>query len=395
MRTLFGLTKNKKKPKNKNASEKRRVRRRKEVQPIGVVDKKYRRLQKKNQSENAFVERMARIWGYDIGVDLGTTSVLIYVKGRGIVLHEPTYVARYVATKEVIAVGEEARAMNGRVPDDIEVIRPIRDGVIADYDTAEYLLRYLLTTVLRKSFLFKPRVLICVPSGASSVEKRAVLEASLQAGARKTVLVEEPLAAALGVELDQAESSVAMIVDIGGGTTDIAVICPTGVVVSQSLRVGGEQFDEALINYCRRRKQLIIGRHTAEEVKKQIGTVDRLASEREAMVSGRDLVTGLPKTIIMSSKDMQRAYAGTAQLIIEGVKTILEKTPPEMIADIVDHGIILTGGGSLMNGFDHVLTRSVGICSYLADGALYSVVLGTGRALQEMEKFKDNLEELQ
>lgn len=394
MRTLFGLTKTKKKAEPQKA--KRKVRRKRiQQQPIGVVDKKYRRLQRKNQSTFSLGEKLAQVWATDIGVDLGTTSILIYVKGRGIVLHEPSYVARYVSTREIIAVGQEARAMVGRVPDDIEVIRPIRDGVIADYDTAEYLLRYLLSTVIRKSSLFKPRILICVPSGASSVEKRAVLEASIQAGARKTVIMEEPLAAALGVELDQADSSVAMIVDIGGGTTDIAVICPSGVVVSQSLRVGGEQFDEALINYCRRKKQLIIGHHSAEEIKKHIGTVDRLATEREAMVSGRDLVTGLPKTIIMSSKDMQRAYAKTAQTIIEGVKTILEKTPPEMIADITDHGIILTGGGALMNGIDHVLTRSVGIAAYLADGALYSVALGTGRALQEMEKFKDSLEELQ
>lgn len=390
MLTLFGLTWNKKKPNRKRVLQKREDRRKQPVKPIAKLTERADK-----PKEPSFFERLALLWASDIGVDLGTSNILVYVKNRGIVLNEPSVVARYVRTNEIIAVGEAAKAMMGRTPDDIEVIRPLREGVIADYDTTEYMLRYFVQRVLSGSIFFKPRILVCIPSGITSVEKRAVLEASLQTGARKTVLIEEPLAAALGTGLDKASSSGVMVVDMGGGTTDIAVICNTGVVVSESLRIGSDKFDEALINFFKKRRKLVIGQHTAEALKIAIGTVDRKAQPRETDVKGRDLLTGLPKTMTVSSKDVQKALEYPVQLIIEQVKLILEKTPPEMVADIVDHGIVLTGGGALIDGFDRLLTRSTGIATYLSDNPLFSVVLGTGRALSEMTHFQDSLEDLQ
>lgn len=392
MQILFGLTWNKKKPNRnqKRVVQKREERRNKPAKPIAKL------AERTNPAKNpSFFERLALIWASDIGVDLGTSNVLVYIKNRGVVLNEPSCVARYVQTNEIIAVGEAAKAMMGKTPDDIEVIRPLREGVIADYDTTEYMLRYFIQRVLRSSSLFKPRILVCIPSGITSVEKRAVLEASLQTGARKTVLIEEPLAAALGTGLDKAASSGAMVVDVGGGTTDIAVICSTGVVVSESLRIGSDKFDEALIYYFKKRRKLLIGQQTAEDLKISIGTVDRKAQPCEAEVKGRDLLTGLPKTMVVNSKDVQKALEHPVHQIIERIKLILEKTPPEMVADIMDHGIVLTGGGALIDGFDRLLTRSTGIAAYLSDNPLYSVVLGTGQALKEMTKLQNSLEDLQ
>lgn len=395
MLTLLGSTKNKKTPKasRQELLQKRAQRRRRRVEPIAELETRVPRQPKKVKFN--VIERGAQLLGAHIAVDLGTTNVLVFVKGRGIVLNEPSYVARYARTKEIIAVGSAAYKMLGRTPTDIEVVRPLRDGVIADYDTTEYMLRYFIQRVAKGSNIFKPSLLVCIPSGITSVEKRAVLEASLQAGARKTVLIEEPLAAALGTGLDKASSPVAMVVDIGGGTTDIAVICSTGVVVSESLRIGSDNFDDALVRYFRKRKRMLIGYQTAEALKRSIGTVDRRAQQRETTVKGRDLTSGLPKTLIVNSKDTQRALEDTVQRIVEQVKSVLEKTPPEMIADIVDHGIILTGGGALIDGFDRLLTRSIGISAHLSDNPLYSVVIGAGRALDHMSDLADTLDELQ
>lgn len=393
MLTLFGLKSNKKKPTRKDIIKRRRERKQKAIQPIATTDAKALRVPASDS--NAMFSSLVDLLTLNVGVDLGTSNILVYVKGRGIVINEPSYIARYVQSKEIIAIGEEARAMVGRTPDDIEIIRPLREGVIADYNMTEYLLRYFITMAITKKMPFKPRLMICIPSGVTSVEKRALLEASIQAGARKTVLIEEPLAAALGTGLAKAKSAVAMVVDIGGGTTDIAVVCQTGVVVSQSLRLGGERFDDDLIKYLRRRRHILIGKNTAEELKKYIGTVDRQAPLREAMVSGRDLTTGLPKTIIVTTKEIQIALERTVQTIIDGIKAILEKTPPEMIADIFDHGIILTGGAAMIDGFDRLITRSLGIATYLSDNPPFSVIIGTSIALQEMNKLQDGLEDLQ
>lgn len=391
---MFGLkwTNKKRQKPNKNVLKKKREERRKRrLAPIAKLKDK----RKRPNVKVSVVDRLAAMVGADIGIDLGSTKVAIYVKGRGLVLEEPTYIARYAKTKEVIAVGEEARKMLGRTPDDIEVIKPIHNGIIVDYTMTEYILRYFMHRSVRRRGLFRPRVIVSIPSGLSSVEKRAVVEATLQAGVRKVVLIEQPLAAALGVGLDKAKSSVAMVANVGGGTTDIAVVCATGVVVSESLRIGSDGFDEAIVYYLKKRKRLLIGKITAEEVKKKIGTVDRKAEYKEITVRGRDILTGLPKEVNISTKDIQKALEESIQIIIEGIKSILEKTPPEMIANIVDHGIILTGGGALIDGIERLITRSVGIASYLSENPLYAVILGTGRALQEINKLEDVLEELQ
>ena len=330
-----------------------------------------------------------------IGIDLGTANVLIYVKGKGVVLDEPGYVAWNSRTHEVVAVGDDARVMLGRTPEEIEVIRPLQDGVITNYDMTEFMLRYYIKSVLPSSSLFKPRIVVCVPSGITPVEKRAVIEAVLQTGARKTVLIEEPLAAALGTGLDKAKSAGAIVVDIGGGTTDIAVLCNTGIVVSKSLRMGGDKFDEAIIAYIKRRRKMLIGHRTAEEIKIAVGTVDRKAPVEEIKVRGRDIVSGLPQTITVTSKEVQLALEKPIGIILEGIKDILEKTPPELVAEIADHGILLTGGGALISGLERLVTRSIGVAAYLVDNPRYSVIQGTGRALQEMDKLQDSLEELQ
>lgn len=386
------FTKNKKKSPRQRLLDKRAERRRKAAEPLESISEPLSKTPKKGES---FLERLALLWGHDVGIDLGTANVVVFVKGRGIVLDEPSYVARHQHTKEVLAVGAEARKMLGRTPLDIEVIRPLKEGVIVDYDMTEYMLRHFVERAVPVARFFGPRLLLCVPSGITSVEKRAVLEASLQAGARKTVLIEEPLAAALGTGMDKASVVGAMVVDVGGGTTDIAVLSNTGIVVSDSLRIGSDHFDDALIYYMKKRKKVIIGKLSAEELKIAIGTADRKAQLREAKVRGRDLMTGLPKAITVSSKELQKAFEEPLLAIVEHIKAVLEKTPPELVAQIVDHGILLTGGGALIDGFDRLLTRSLGIACYLSDNPRYSVVLGTGRALEEMEHLQDTLEELQ
>lgn len=322
----------------------------------------------------------------DIGIDLGTASVLVYLKGRGIVLHEPSVVAIDKSTGKIIAVGEEARRMLGRTPGNIVAIRPLRDGVIADYDVTERMLRYFIQKACGKRFLFKPRVMVCIPTGVTSVEERAALQATLQAGARQAFLIEEPLAAALGAGLNISEATGHMVVDIGGGTTDIAVLSLGGIVCNNSLRVGGGKFDEAIVRYIRREYNLMIGERTAEELKIKIGTAyPANRREDETMeIRGRDLVTGLPKTITVSARESYYALQEPVEAVVNAVKEVLEKTPPELAADIINQGIVMTGGGSLLNGLDTLLSKETGLAVHVADDAISCVALGAGVALTSM-----------
>jgi len=327
----------------------------------------------------------------DIGVDLGTATVLVYIKGKGIVLREPSVVAIDRDTNRIIAIGEEARRMLGRTPGNIVAIRPLREGVIADYDTTESMLRHFIEKVAGRSMFFKPRIMVCVPSGVTTVEKRAVLEAAMQAGARKTYLIEEPLAAALGAGLVISEPCGSMVVDIGGGTTDVAVLSLGGIVVSESLRVGGDKFDDALVRYIKKEYNIMIGERTAEEIKVNVGTAYPAGRNESMEIRGRDLVSGLPKTMRIGSTETREALAEPISLIIECVKTVLEKTPPELAADIVDRGIVMTGGGALLHGLDRLISQETGIPTYLADDPLSCVALGTGKALESLETIQDSL----
>lgn len=331
----------------------------------------------------------------DIGVDLGTANVLVYIKGKGVVLRAPSVVAVDRDTNKILAVGAEAKNMLGRTPANIIAVRPLREGVIADYDKTESMLRFFIQKVAGKSLFFKPRIMVCIPSGVTGVEKRAVLEAALQAGASKTYLIEEPLAAALGAGLDISEPCGSMVVDIGGGTSDIAVLSLGGIVISDSLRVGGDKFDEAIIRYIKREHNILIGERTAEAIKINIATVYKNGRDLEMDVKGRDLVSGLPKTKVINSAQAREALNEPVALIIDCVKGVLEHTPPELAADIVDKGVILTGGGAILNGLDRVLHEATGIPVYLADDPLSCVALGTGKALDSLDKLKDSLTTLQ
>ena len=389
MLTLFGWTS---KRKESNTQDERRKQRRVRRKPLGTTTKQT--SLKREPRKLSFLEKVALLWTTDIGIDLGTTNIVMYVKGRGIVLDEPGFVACDTKTREVIAVGHEARAILGRTPDGIEVIQPLKGGVIADYDTTAYMLRHFIRRVIPISGLVRCRIVACVPSSITPVEKRAVLEVLLQAGAKKIVLMEEPLAAAIGTGLDKAEQVGAMVVDIGGGTTDIAVICDSGVVVSESLRTGSDDFDTALLRYMKRKKKLLIGPLTAEDLKIEVGTVDPRSGEERAIVRGRHTSTGLPRAVEITSKDMKVALERPMQMIIEGIVSILEKTPPELLAQINDLGIILTGGGALLRGLDRMITERTGRPAYVVEHPRYSVILGTGKALSELNHLRDTLEEL-
>ena len=389
MLTLFGWTS---KRKESNTQDDRRKQRRVRRKPLGTTTKQT--SLKREPRKLSFLEKVALLWTTDIGIDLGTTNIVMYVKGRGIVLDEPGFVACDTKTREVIAVGHEARAILGRTPDGIEVIQPLKGGVIADYDTTAYMLRHFIRRVIPISGLVRCRIIACVPSSITPVEKRAVLEVLLQAGAKKIVLMEEPLAAAIGTGLDKAEQVGAMVVDIGGGTTDIAVICDSGVVVSESLRTGSDDFYTALIRYMKRNKKLLIGPLTAEYLKIEVGTVDPRSGEERAIVRGRHTGTGLPRAVEITSKDMKVALERPVQMIVEGIVSILEKTPPELLAQINDHGIILTGGGALLRGLDRMITERTGRPAYVVEHPRYSVILGTGKALSELNQLRDTLEEL-
>lgn len=327
----------------------------------------------------------------DIGIDLGTANVLVYVRGKGILIREPSVVALEKDTNKILAVGEEARRMIGRTPGNIVAVRPLKDGVIADYDVTETMLKYFMEKVSPKPRLFRPQVVVCIPSGVTSVEKRAVLEAAMQAGAKHTYIIEEPMAAAIGAGINIYEASGNMVVDIGGGTTDIAIISLGGIVVSESLRIAGDKFDEAIIKYIKKMYNLMIGERTAEEIKIQIGSAYPEGEGKAMEIRGRDLVTGLPRTIRFTSADSFQAMAEPITAIIDGIKSVLERTPPELASDIVDKGIVLTGGGSLLDGFTKLLREETGIPIHLAEDPLSCVVLGTGKLLETMDGLKSNL----
>ncbi len=324
-------------------------------------------------------------WGQDVAVDLGTATVLVYVKGKGVVLREPSVVAIEQESRKILAIGEAARQMIGRTPGSIVAIRPLRNGVIADYDVTEAMLKYFLAKVCGKWNLFRPRVMVCIPSGATSVEKRAAKEAALQAGAKAVSLIEEPLAAAMGAGLDITGPGGHMVVDIGGGTTDIAVLSLGGIVLSQSIRVAGDTFDEALVRHIRREHNLAVGERTAEEVKIRVGCAFPGGRDESMEVRGRDLVDGLPKTVVVRSRETWEALSESVQEIVDCVKAVLEKTPPELAGDITDRGIMLTGGGALLWGMDRLLAHHTGVPVQVAEDPISSVVQGAGMAMVQFE----------
>ena len=323
-------------------------------------------------------------WGQDIGIDLGTATVIAYVKGKGIVLREPSVVAVDNNTGEVLAVGKEARRMLGRTPGNIVATRPLRDGVISNYTVTEKMLKYFISRVCGK-FVFAPRIMICIPSQVTEVEKKAVIDAASQAGARKVFLIEEPIAAAIGAGIDISKPCGNMVVDIGGGTTDIAVISLGGSVVSESLKVAGDKFDEAIVKYIKKKYNVMIGERTAEDLKINVGCVYPKIQDSEMEIRGRDLVTGLPKTIIVHSSEMLEALIEPAMMIVDSVHSVLEKTPPELAADISDRGIYMTGGGCLVDGLDKLLQAKTGINVMIAQEAVSCVALGTGKALDNLD----------
>ena len=325
----------------------------------------------------------------DIGIDLGTASVLVYVKGKGVVLNEPSVVAIDKNTGKLLKVGGDAQAMLGRTPGNIVAIRPLREGVISDYDMTERMLREFLHKVTGGFQLFKPRVIICVPSGITEVEERAVVDAGIQAGARRVYLIEEPVAAAIGAGIDIAKPDGHMVVDIGGGTTDIAVISLSGVVESASIKVAGDQFNEAIVKYMRRKHNVLVGERTAEQMKMQIGCVFPPEEEMTMEVKGRSLITGLPELISVSSAEMLEAFEEPVERIMEEVHLVLEKTPPELVADISNNGIVMTGGGSLVRGFDKLVTARTGIHAMVAENAIQCVAEGTGKSLDSIQDMQD------
>jgi rod shape-determining protein MreB len=331
-----------------------------------------------------FFSYLTGFGGRDMAVDLGTANTLVYVRGRGIVLSEPSVVAIDSRQGEVHAVGIEAKRMLGRTPGTISAIRPLKDGVIADFDVTEQMLRHFIQKV-HQSRWAHPRVVVCVPSGVTGVEKRAVEEACLSAGARQAYLIEEPMAAAIGAGLPVGEPTGNMVVDIGGGTSEVAVISLGGIVVSQSIRIGGDELDDAIINYVKREYKLMIGQQTAEEVKLEIGSAFPLAEEVQAEIRGRDLVSGLPKTVVLTSEEVRTALEEPVQQIVDAVKETLDRTPPELSADIMDRGIMLAGGGALLQGLDERLRDETQMPAHLAESPLTCVAVGSGRSLEEFE----------
>ena len=323
-------------------------------------------------------------FGQDIGIDLGTATVIAYVKGKGIVLREPSVVAVDNNTGNVLAVGKEARRMLGRTPGNIVATRPLREGVISNYTVTEKMLKYFINKLCGK-FIFSPRIMICIPSQVTEVEKRAVIDAASHAGARRVYLIEEPIAAAIGAGIDISRPCGNMVVDIGGGTTDIAVISLGGSVVSSSLKVAGDKFDEYIVKYIKKKYNVIIGERTAEDLKINIGCVYPKIQNNEMEVRGRDLVTGLPKTLTIHSSEMLEALLEPAMMVVDAVHAVLEKTPPELAADISDRGIYMTGGGCLVDGLDKLLQEKTGINVMIAEDAVSCVALGTGKALDNLD----------
>ncbi len=326
------------------------------------------------------------LFSKDMGMDLGTANSLVYVKGKGIVIREPSVVAIQKDTGQVLAVGEDAKRMIGRTPGNIVAIRPLRDGVIADFDVTQNMIKYFINKALRgRTFLVRPRVVVGVPSGVTAVEERAVREAALQAGAREAYLIEEPMAAAIGSGLPVHEPTGNMIVDIGGGTTEVAVISLGGVVVSRSIRIASDEMDDAIISHVKRTYNLMIGERTAEQIKIQIGTAYPVEPMETDEVRGRDLVSGLPKTVQITSVEIYKALSEPVSSIIEAIKATLEHTPPELAADIMDRGIVMAGGGSLLRGLDRLVSEETGMPVHLADEPLLAVAYGAGRVLENID----------
>jgi rod shape-determining protein MreB len=319
-----------------------------------------------------------------MGIDLGTANTLVHVRGKGILLREPSVVAIERDNKKVLAVGEEAKRMLGRTPGNIIAIRPLKDGVIADYDQTEKMLRYFIEKVHRRAMWAAPRVVVGIPSGVTEVERRAVIEASKKAGAKEAYLIEEPMAAAIGAGLPIVEPTGSMIVDIGGGTTEVAIISLTGIVTGRSIRVAGDEIDEAIISYVRRTYNLYIGDRTAEGAKFEVGSAYPLEQERHMEVRGRDLITGLPRSAVITSQEIRDAIQEPVNAIVEAVKVTLETTPPELAADIMERGIVLAGGGALLEGLDRLISRETSMPVHIAQDPLSCVVIGTGRVLEEI-----------
>ncbi len=329
--------------------------------------------------------------GRDMAVDLGTANTLVYVRGRGIVLNEPSVVALNTNSGQIVAVGLEAKRMIGRTPANIIAVRPLKDGVIADFDVTERMLRYFIQKVHRRVGLAKPRIVIAVPSGITGVEQSAVKEAGHQAGARRVYIIEEPMAAAIGVGLPVNEPTGNMVVDIGGGTTEVAVISLGGIVTAQSIRVGGDELDQAIISWAKKEYSLTLGERTAEEIKVTLGSASETPDEPSAEIRGRDLVTGLPKTVVISAAEIRKAMADTLTVIVDAVRTTLDKCPPELAGDVMDRGIVVTGGGALLRGIDQRLRDETSMPIHVAEQPLESVALGTGRCVEDFETLRQVL----
>jgi rod shape-determining protein MreB and related proteins len=329
--------------------------------------------------------------GRDMAVDLGTANTLVYVRGRGVALNEPSVVAMNAQTREVLAVGSEAKQMIGRTPDSIVAVRPLKDGVIADFEATEQMLRFFIQRVHRRRYLAKPRLVVCVPSGITAVEQRAVKEAGYQAGARRVYIIEEPMAAAIGAGLPVHEATGNMIIDVGGGTTEVAVISLGGIVTSQSIRTAGDDLDQAVVAWMKKDHSLMLGDRTAEEIKIAIGSAFPTPREPEAEIRGRDMVSGLPRNVTISSAEVRQAMEEPLNAIVDAVRSTLDKTPPELAGDIMDRGLVLTGGGALLRGLDDRLRHETGIPVHVADGPLHSVALGAGRCVEEFEALQQVL----
>ena len=327
-------------------------------------------------------------FSHDMGIDLGTANTLVHVKGKGIIIREPSVVAVDKANNEVLAIGAEAKQMIGRTPGHIIAIRPMKDGVIADFDITQSMLKFFIKKAIGKNSLVRPRIVVGVPSGVTEVEKRAVIDATVQAGAREAYLIEEPMAAAIGAGLPVQEATGSMVVDIGGGTCEVAVISLGGIVVSTSIRTGGDAMDDAIVRYIRKTFSLLIGERTAEEVKINIGTAMPLENPEEMDIRGRDLVSGLPKNITINSNQVCEALNEPVTNILDAVRNTLERTPPELAADIMDRGVVMTGGSSLLRNLDRIMSRDTGMPVYVSDDALSCVALGTGLAVENVDVYK-------
>jgi rod shape-determining protein MreB len=342
-----------------------------------------------NANKPGLWNRFTGLFNNDIAIDLGTANTLVYIKGKGIVLNEPSVVAVDRATRKVHAVGHAAKAMLGKTPDKIEAIRPLKDGVIADFDVTEHMLREFIQMAQRKRHFIAPRIIICVPSGITEVEKRAVRDSAKHAGAREVFLVAEPIAAAIGVGLPVDQPSGNMIIDIGGGTSEIAVIALNGIVCDTSIRVGGDEMDEAIVSHLKKNYNLLIGDQTAETIKKEIGSAYELEKEIDMEVKGRDLVAGIPKTLKISSQEIRSSLQEPLAQMVDALKSSLEQTPPELAADIVDRGIVITGGGSLLRGLSDLFRESTNLPINTVDDPLFCVVLGTGKILDDIASYED------